>query len=156
MGCQTMGTVTYPDPKVVAELTERFVPVKLESAKNPEVSRKMNVRWLPGLVVCDADERPAHVQVGFLPPADFLDEVTFGAAIVAMGEKRYDDADAGFARVADRGGERAPDAAYWRGISAYRRSKDVADYRKHWSVLLEKWPASQTARKVKPILERPA
>lgn len=155
MGCKTMGTVTYPDPKVAAELNDKFVPVKLESAKHGEVARKMNVRWLPGLVVCDPDERPAHVQIGFLPPADFLDEVTFGRAIVAMGEKRYDEADALFSAVAERSGERAADAIYWRGISAYRQSKDVKDYRKHWSVLVERWPSSQTARKVKPILDQP-
>ena len=65
-----MGTVTYPDASVIAALAERFVACRIESAKAPDLARKMNVRWLPGLVVSDAEERPAHVQIGFLPPAD--------------------------------------------------------------------------------------
>src|SRR5579859_1177427 len=102
-----MGAVTYPDPKVIEELNAHFVPVKLESAGNAEISRKMNVRWLPGLVVCDADERLAHLQIGFLPPADLLPELTFGRAILAMGAKRYDEADRLFGAVAESDAERA-------------------------------------------------
>src|SRR5689334_20093201 len=107
-----MGAVTYPEPRVAAALGARFVACRVESAKAPELARRMNVRWLPGLVVADADERPANVQIGFLAPDDFLSELDFGAAIVAMAAKRYDEADALFRQVAARDGERAPDAWY--------------------------------------------
>ena len=143
-----MGAVTYPDQSVVKALSEDFVPCKLESAKAPDVARKMNVRWLPGLVVCDADERPSSVQVGSLPPEDLLDELAHGGAIIAMGAKRYDEAHALFARVADRGGERAPEAVFWWGISRYRQSKKFEDCQDAWRQIVARWPLSQWTRKV--------
>ncbi len=147
-----MGTVTYPDPTVIERLRDSFVPCKLESTKAGDLPRKMNARWLPGLIVAGADERPAHVQVGFLPPQEFLVELDFGRAILAMGEKRYDDADRLFQAVADatpggRTAERAPEAIYWQGISRYRRSKVFADCTERWSTIVARWPDSQWARK---------
>jgi TolA-binding protein len=143
-----MGAVTYPDATVEAELAERFVPCKVESASAPDLARKMNVRWLPGLVVADADERPANVQVGFLPPADFLLELDFGRAILAMGAKRYDEADALFGRVAATSGDRAPEALFWWGISRYRQSKAFADCQAKWREITERWPSSLWTKKV--------
>jgi TolA-binding protein len=143
-----MGTVTYPHPEVERELGERFVPCRLESAKHPELARAMNVRWLPALIVAAADGRPAHVQTSFLAPQDLLVELEFGRAIHAMGEKRYDDAHALFETVAARGGERAPDACYWWGISQYRQSKDFRDCQRRWAEIAKRWPDTQWARRV--------
>src|SRR5262245_51213954 len=126
MGCHAMDAVTHPHADVQRELGERFVPVRLEAGKHGELARRMGTRWLPGLVVADADERPAHVQIGFLPPADLLVELDYGRAIHAMGEKRYDDAHALFRRVAETpAAERAPEAYFWWGISRYRQLKDL-------------------------------
>jgi TolA-binding protein len=148
-----MGAVTYPDPDVVAELNLNFVPCRLESAKVPELARKMNLRWLPGLVVADSTERPAHVVIGFLPPADFRNELDFGRAMAAMTRKRYDEAHALFARVAHRlDGERAPEAWYWWGISRYRESKEFADCQEKWRQIVAHWPGTQWARRVEYAL----
>jgi hypothetical protein len=76
-----MDAVTYPHPQVIAELTETFVPCKIESGKQPELARAMGVRWLPGTVVVDGTQRAAHAIVGFLSPPDYLVELTFGRAI---------------------------------------------------------------------------
>jgi len=145
-----MEAVTLPDQKVAAELSERFVAVKLESAKHPDLARKMGVRWLPGLIVSDAEERPSHLVVGFLPPDDLIPEVTFGRAIAAMGAKRYDEAHEAFAAVADwPDADRAPEALYWWGISRNRQLKDFdAAVREPWGRIVERWPRSQWARKV--------
>jgi TolA-binding protein len=148
-----MGTVTYPDPRVIEALNRQFVPVKLESAKHGEVARKMNVRWLPGLVVAGADERPASVQVGFLAPQDLLGELSFGRALVAMGGKDYDQAHQAFREVVEApGAERAPDAWYWWGISAYRQSKDFADCVERWAEIPRRWPGTPWARRVEYAL----
>lgn len=145
-----MEAVTLPDESVIGELSDRFVPARLESAKHADLARRMGVRWLPGLVVCDADERPAHVVIGYLPPDDLRAELTYGRAIVAMSEKRYDDAHALFCAVADwPGAERAPEALFWWGISRFRQTKDFATaVGEPWTRIVERWPGSQWARKV--------
>ena len=152
-----MEAVTLPDETVIREIGENFVAAKLESARHADLSRRIGIRWLPGLVVCDADERLAHTVVGFLPPDDLVFEITFGRAIVAMGEKRYDDAHAAFAAVAERPeAERAPEALYWWGISRNRQLKNFdAAVREPWGRIVERWPKSQWARKVGYALGRP-
>ena len=145
-----MDAVTHPHESVVQYLTEHFVPCKLESARHVELARRFNARWLPGIVIADAQERPAHVSIGFLPPPDLLSEATFGRAIAAMGEKRYEDAHALFRKVADEtGAERAPEALFWWGISRYRQLKEFGEaVREPWGRILERYPRSQWARKV--------
>ena len=151
-----MERVTFPSEAVAAELAARFVPVKIDSARAGDLSRRMNLRWLPGLVVASHDERPANAQIGFLEPADLLTELDFGRAIVAMGRKSYDEAHAAFRAVTEReGAERAPDAWYWWGISAYRQSKDFADCQRLWAEVARRWPGTQWARRVEYALPRP-
>lgn len=148
-----MGAVTYPDAAVEKTLSEDLVPCRIESAKAPDLARKLNARWLPGLFVVDSDARPGVATIGFLPPKDFLDDLAFGRAIIAMGAKRYDDAHGLFGGVADGAGERAPEALYWWGISRYRQSKNFADCQDAWAGIVARWPSSQWARKVDYALE---
>ncbi len=141
--------MTYPNESVAKRLSEEFVPAKVESARNADLARKLGIRWLPGLVVTDEHERPAHAVVGFLPPEDLHVELTFAQAILAMGQKRYDDADALFRKVAESDAERAPEAAYWWGVSRYRQTKNFFPaIDEPWGLLRRRWPASQWARKV--------
>ena len=143
--------MTYPQPEVIRTLNEQYVPCKLESAKHPEIARRLNVRWLPAIAVIDpADERPASLSFGFLPPQDLFQELAFGSAVTAMAQKRYDDAHALFQKVAeDPAADRAPEAYYWWGVSRYRQSKDFkASVTPTWGKIVERWPGSQWARKV--------
>ncbi len=142
--------MTYPQQAVVDEVEGKFVAAKLESAKTPELARKLGVRWLPALLVVDADERPASSSVGFLPAADLLTELTFGRAILEMGKKRYDQAHLLFQEVTGAvDSERAPEAAFWWGVSRYRQLKDFPlAVREPWELILQRWPRSQWARKV--------
>ena len=152
-----MDTVTYPHDTVIAAIERHFVPLKLESARHGDLARRLNVRWLPGLVVADGEGRPAHVSVGFLPPPDLLAELAFGRAVNAMGQKRYDEAHLLFQEVAsDPARERAPEALFGGGISRYRQLKDfAAAVQEPWSRIVERWPGSQWARKVAYALGRP-
>lgn len=143
--------MTYPNEKVARELSEKFVPCKLESAKHPDLAKRVGVRWLPAMTVIDsADERPASLAIGFLPPEDLLVELTFGRAIAAMAQKRYDDAHSLFQEIAENPtADRAPEAYYWWGVSKYRQTKDLqASLLTLWPPILERWPKSQWARKV--------
>jgi TolA-binding protein len=151
-----MDAVTYPHAKVTEFVNKYMVPVRLESGKNPELGKQMNVRWLPGVVVASADGRPAMTSIGFLPPDDLVSDLTFGRAIVAMGEKRYDDAHALFRSVGESDAERAPEAMFWWGVSRYRQSKRFEDaVGEPWGKILERWPRSQWARKVAFAVGKP-
>lgn len=145
-----MDTVTYPDPNVVEEVSRHFVPVRLVSADHVEISRKFNIRWLPGVVVTDADERPHHSSVGWLSPKDLQVELVFGRAMAAMTRKQYPEADGLFQKLVEGypGHERAVDGWYWWGINTYRCMKDMKAAAPYWTTLVEKYPDSLWARKI--------
>lgn len=141
--------MTYPEAAIIEHVQGHFVPVKLLGAEHRELAKGFNLRWFPGLVVAGADGRPAHTVVGFLPPADLVSELDYGRAIHAMTTKDYATANALFQKLSDDvEAERAPEAAYWWGISKMRETKDPAAGLGPWKLIPERWPASQWTRKV--------
>jgi TolA-binding protein len=149
-----MDTVTYPDARVVAEVAEHFVPVKLQNRDNIDLLKKYNVRWLPGVVATDGQERVHHQWVGWLSPDEFRMEATFGRGQAAILQKRFDVACDLFERLAREwpDGERTPEAHYWWGVAEFRRGSGQASALPRWKSLVERYPKSQWARKVEIYL----
>lgn len=127
---------------------------KLASADHVPLMKQLGVRWLPGIVLSDAQERIHHQWVGFLPPADYRTELLFGRAMAAYGAKRYDEAAALFDRLVAEfsRSERAPEALYWRGVNEYRRTNGMDAPKEQWRRLVNGYPASLWSRKVEIFL----
>jgi len=53
-----MDAVTYPQEEIEKEVTAQFIPARLTSAENREISKQFDVRWLPATVVTDASYSP--------------------------------------------------------------------------------------------------
>lgn len=145
-----MDAVTYPDEALAAAIDDSFVPVKLISGENPELSRACMVRWLPAVVVMDKQRRVHHSSIGFLPPDQLGVELLHGRAMAAMAAKSYEEADGLFTRITEEHGEhhRAPEAAFWHGVSAIRHTKDFANGLRKFMALADRWPSSEWATKV--------
>jgi thioredoxin-related protein len=65
---------TYPNSKVV-DLAQKFIPVKINVDKQPEVARKYNVSGIPVILFLDASGKVLHNVEGFLPPEEFAKEM---------------------------------------------------------------------------------
>ena len=69
-----MDQKTYPNTKVV-DLAQKFVPVKINVEKTPEVATKYNVTSIPVILFLDTKGSVQHMVEGFRPPDSFVKEM---------------------------------------------------------------------------------
>ncbi len=123
------------------------------SKENLEVARKLQVRWLPALVLTDG-ERIHHSWIGFLQPKWFQMELLYGRAQAAFSSKDF----AGAVKLFDQvvaeypQMERAPEALYWKAISTYRQTGNFPDAIPTFKEIASKYPQSIWARKAEPMM----
>jgi len=76
--CRRMERDVFSRDDVLSEL-DRFVPVKIDVDRQPDVAARYNVYGLPTFMVTDADGVPAIAASGYLAPdvfIEFLRDVT--------------------------------------------------------------------------------
>ncbi len=70
--CKMLASETFPAPEVIKAL-EAYIPLKIDSDKQPQVASRYRVRGVPTLFVLTAQGAVIHEQSGFMPPAGFLE-----------------------------------------------------------------------------------
>jgi thioredoxin-related protein len=65
---------TYPNNKVV-DLAQKFIPVKINVEKTPEVATKYNITGIPAILFIDTKGSVQHTVEGFHPPDAFVKEM---------------------------------------------------------------------------------
>jgi hypothetical protein len=137
--------VTYPDPDVARELSERFVLLKLDLFNSPRaVVRPLNVIWTPTLLFADRRGAVHYRSVNFLPPREFLTILDIGESQVDL---RWTRADAAIERLLaaferDPEGKLADEVMYWWGIATYLKTHSNDEMYRVWDDLRERFPDS--------------
>ncbi len=75
--CRKMEKETFVDPKVIAFLNDNYIAVRINSDKEPQLSRKFNVRGLPANIFLTEQGEAIGNQPGYLDPKSFLEVLTF-------------------------------------------------------------------------------
>jgi thioredoxin-like negative regulator of GroEL len=148
-GCEALEAATYPDQEVARFLADHFVAARINSDERPDLAREFGVFWTPTLVTLHHLGHLLRETIGYLPPAEMLPELTLTAALYDLRSARAGEAEAQFQEVVDRFGasSAAPEALYWKGLAAYRRSKDKEDLWIAWRELAAAYPESIWAQK---------
>ncbi len=150
-GCDKLDDETFRDPAVIAEISSRFIPVKLDLFQDREFTRPNQVFWTPTILFADRSGKVRYASPNFLPVAEFLDILDIGEALVHMRWKGYDQAIALLNSLRDRtpDGPLTAEAIYWRGIAAYfRDGSSSRSARAEWEELLDRFPASIWAKRI--------
>ena len=140
-----MDTVTYPDPAVAEAISRRFIPVLATTGTPAARAFPLRLLWLPTLVILDRRGAEHYRSVNALPPADLLDMLDIGEALVRMREAGYADAASLLASVETRRSDSpfAAEARYWSGVAAYfAAGRDRAAIAGVWSALRADFPGS--------------
>ena len=142
--------MTYPDPAVVAAVTERFVPLRLDLFRDRQVVRPLNILWTPTLLFADRRGTVHYRSLNFLPPADFLDLLDIGEAETRLRWAEYDRAIDLLAAVTARhpDGPFAAEAIYRRGIATYLKTHSNDEMYAIWREIQERFPGSLWARRI--------
>lgn len=144
-----MDTVTYPDEKVAAAITERFVPVKVNIIEKPEMAQCYRVNWTPTVVVTDPEGVEHYRFFGFMPASDFLAKIALAEGYANFNNGRHDRAAKLFEGVSSGFAETdsAPEAMYMCGVAKYKSGGGRDALIAEWRKLSDKYPKSEWARK---------
>jgi hypothetical protein len=141
-----LSTVTYSEPTVVDEISQRFAPAQVnvqEDAARLLIERYRQV-WTPDLRLLAPDGFELYRWNGYLPPFEFVPQLLVAHA---HGLLRLDDPDRA-ATVYDEVLRRfptsavAPEAQYFLAVSKYKASHEGSDLLGGWKQLQARFPDS--------------
>lgn len=154
IGCEQLDAYTYPDPAVQAAITERFVPLRFYNT-DAKV-RDLRLLWLPTNFIYDKRGNEFYRSINALKPADFLDVLDLGEALVRMRWAEYDLAVTRLEAAAQRSenGPMRAEVLYYLGIARYFRGHhDHAIRDETWAELIRAYPDSIWTQRVPQVLE---
>lgn len=148
-GCEKLEEVTYRDLRVCALLNQAFVPL-LYNARQPDrnfesLNGKSIYAFSPVLIIKSPDGTELHRVTGYLPPDDMLIYLNLGLALDALYRRSWPDAYELLDQAAATypNAKNIPEALWWRGVAAYRKSGgDLGALADAWSVLRNDFPLS--------------
>lgn len=144
-GCAKLDAETLSDTRVINQVMERFVPLKLDLFRDPrEVLRPLHVLWTPTILFADRRGTVHYQNINFLPPDLFLTLLDIGEANVDIRWSRHDHAISLLRESYERGPDNllTPELLYWWGIAVYLKTQSNAEMYQVWDVLRERFPDS--------------
>jgi thioredoxin-like negative regulator of GroEL len=73
--CKKLDATTFHEPAVADLMRQRFIPLRIDAEKDPELASKLRVESYPTVVLAGADGKILDVQVGFIDAAGFQDKL---------------------------------------------------------------------------------
>lgn len=138
----------YPDPQVTELVSENFVPVRLHVKTHGEAMQRFEVQWTPTILVLDDSGRERHRVEGFLERDPLLAQLRLGLAQAAFANGRWDDAERWFEQIVQSGDpDAAPEAAYWAGVTRYKRSGNANELEATYQRLHDQFAGTSWAKK---------
>jgi thioredoxin-like negative regulator of GroEL len=64
--CKKLDAVTFRDPTVIAQLNEKFVPIKIDGEKEPELAEALKIQSFPTLVFAAPNGKILGMHEGFV------------------------------------------------------------------------------------------
>ena len=138
----------YPRPEVVEFITTNFIPVRQHVKTHPDAMARFDVQWTPTLLVMDSGGKERHRVEGFLEAGPLLAQLRLGLAKASFANQQFDEAERTFEEVTSAGdADTAPEAAYWAGVSRYKRTGDPSHLGATHKRLSEQYADSTWAKK---------
>ena len=134
-------------------MEKEYVPVRVHVQKQADeyqrLSKKYGAEWTPTTLMLDPGGSERHRVEGFLPAAEFVPHLEFGAARIAFSSGEFETAETRFRHIVDSHTEAevAPEALYWAGVSRYKGGNDADALKETATALREKYPDSPWAKK---------
>ncbi|WP_304131887.1 thioredoxin family protein [Ignavibacterium album] len=147
-GCKKMNATTYKDQKVIDELNEWFVLLKLDLIKDREVRKMLGAYWTPAFYFLDNNGNSFYHFNGYLPAEEFRAMLRLGIAETIMPRGRYDD----IIKIIDKnidelsGTSLYPRLLVTRETARYIKIKDNSQLRKTLKEIQHAYPHSTEAK----------
>ena len=130
---------------------EHFIPFQANIVLPDErmAFRRFGAIFAPTAIVLNSEGVERYRIEGFLPPREFLAQLMMAQARIVAMRKRWANAEPLYARIVDEFGDTsaAPEALYWRGVSAYQGRRDHTALVTMATEMKRKYPGSVWAIK---------
>ena len=90
-GCKKLAATTFQDSKVIEDINEWFVPLKLDLIKDKGVRRSLGAYWTPAIYFLDSNGNSYYHFNGYLPANEYRAMLRLGIAETIMPRGKYDD-----------------------------------------------------------------
>lgn len=123
---RTMDEV-LTDHTVVNLIERSAAPLKFDISADPEMAKRYRVDLTPAFVIAGEDGVELERWVGYLPAAEFKEQLMLSKGLAAFHLNRYRDAMREFEEIVNEhsASELAPEAEFYLGIAGYRASGDT-------------------------------
>jgi TolA-binding protein len=117
--------------------------------ENPKGFERFGAQWTPTLILADPDGTERYRFEGYLPPEDFMAQLSLGLGKAKFAHSEFADAEERFRGVLERhpDSDAAPEALYWAGVSRYKATNDAAALQETARAFQSKYSDSSWAKK---------
>lgn len=150
-----MDAVTYSDDRVVSFLGDYFVSLKVNTKENKELLCSYGIDWSPIILILDHKGQEHYRIAGYLPPEEYLAQLTLGRGKAALNVQSYQEAINRFSKLVcyHPDSDAAPEAYYWMGVAKYKKDGSPEGLKSDWKYLAEKYHQNIWAKKVSFLFE---
>lgn len=147
-GCKKLAATTFQDSKVVDEMNECFVLLKMDLIKDREVRKSLGAYWTPAIYFLDQNGNSYYHFNGYLPADEFRAMMRLGIAETNMPRGRYDD----IINIMDKDIDELTDTSFYpkllvaRETARYIKIKDNSQLKKILKEIQSKNPESTEAK----------
>jgi hypothetical protein len=146
-----MDAVTYPQEDVVRFVNNYLIPLRI-NVQNGPVPDAYHYIWTPTVAVLNPSGKEVQRSIGFLGPDEFIVRMQLGIAKVRLDTKEYDTAVIPLKSLMETFPESnsIPEAIYFSGVAAYKKSNDPSKLKEAYEKLLSKYPDSAWTERAYP------
>jgi len=147
-GCKKLNATTYKDHKVIDEMNEWFVLLKLDLIKDREVRKSLGAYWTPAIYFLDLNGNSFYHFNGYLPATELRALLRLGISETIMPRGKYDD----IIKIIDKDlnvfaeSPVYPQLLLARETARYIKTKDNSLLRKTLKDIQQKFPDSLEAK----------
>ncbi len=144
-----MDAVTHSRDEIIQLINQLFIPLRVDSVKESELSKRYRVDVTPVYIATDSRQKTYHRWAGFARADDFSSTLRVMRAAADIDRRNYDSAIEQLAAVVD--GTRSsstPDALYLLGAAKYKKSGDFQEAVEQWRRLKLSYPNHPLIKKV--------
>ncbi len=147
-GCKKLEAITYLDEKVVEELQQWFIPLRLDILSNRKIRSQFSAIWTPSFFIMDRREKLYFTHDGYLNIEDFRVFLRIAFVHYLLPRGKYKDA----IEIINKSLALFPKnpnnskLLFLRGKAEYLNGWNKAAFRKTMSEIVEQYPESPEAR----------
>jgi hypothetical protein len=142
-----LDTVTYPQTFVQEIIVNNAIPVQINNTldENKPLVTQFRHIWTPDLRILDETGYELYRWNGYLPPAEFAAQLLVGFGNARLRLRQFEGGEALYADALRRFPTAlvAPEAAYFAGVTGYRKSGEANALLHGWHELEKEYPNSE-------------